>query len=311
MIEPKSLVAASRGQLRFGQLREKLRSDEPLFPHAMRANIAWRRNQLYVKSEKLLALLSSGGAKKVLFSGNPDWAEDIKKGFERLPHQIEFGPITEDSFERYDIVVPLSIPAQEAARQHCPLQKRALPLPTAESVRLCEDKYEFNQALIHAGFAPYIPKMAQGRELIPPYILKKRIGWWGAGCYIIRNRDDEEAQLNRITDSEYFCQEFIPGSTEFATHILFVDGKIVKALNIKYEFPVDMPIKGQDADRLKVIHRCPYLDLFARVLRTIQFEGLCCVNYKVLNGQMFLLEINPRFGGSLSPYFFSFVRHLR
>jgi predicted ATP-grasp superfamily ATP-dependent carboligase len=278
---------------------------------SVRANIAWRKNRFYVKSEKLLALLSSGGAKKILFSGMPNWVDDIKSGFRRLPHQVDFGSITEDSFQRYDIVVPLSLPALEEARRHSSQQKIALPLPAAESVHLCEDKYEFNQALVKAGFGRYIPKMAQGLALTPPYILKKRISAWGIGCYIIHNCADQEAQLDRITDPKYFCQEFIPGSTEFATHILFVDGKIIKALNIKYEFASDTPIKGQNANHLQVIQGCPYLDLFARVLRTVQFEGLCCVNYKVAKGQPFLLEINPRFGGSLAPYFFSFIRHLR
>ena len=273
--------------------------------------MALRRNRLYVRSEKLWALLSPGGAKKILFSEKPDWADEIKRGFRRLPHQVEFGSITEDSFQRYDIVVPLTLAALEEARRHSPRQKNALPLPSAESVRLCNDKYEFNQVLIEGGFGRYIPKMAQGLALTPPYILKKRIGWWGTDCYIIRNRHDEESQRERITDSKYFCQEFIPGATEFAMHILFVDGRIVKALNIKYAFGTETPIKGQDSHLLKVVHRCPYLDLFARVLRTVQFEGLCCVNYKVANGQPFLLEINPRFGGSLAPYFFSFVRHLR
>ena len=278
---------------------------------SVHANIAWRRNRLYVKSEKLLALLSAEGAMRILFSGHPEWIDDIKSGFRRLPHQIEFGSITEDSFQRYDIVVPLSLNALEEARRHSPLQKNALPLPTAESVHLCNDKYEFNRALMKAGFGQYIPKMAQGLALTPPYILKKRIGVWGKDCYIIHNHDDEEAQLDRITDPNYFCQELIPGSSEFATHILFVDGRIVKALNIKYVFASDTPIKGQNAEHLRFVHRCPYLDLFAQVLRTIQFEGLCCVNYKIAKGRPFLLEINPRFGGSLAPYFFSFIRHLR
>jgi predicted ATP-grasp superfamily ATP-dependent carboligase len=208
-------------------------------------------------------------------------------------------------------VVPLSLPALEEARRHSPLQKNSLPLPTAEAVRLCDDKYEFNRALIDAGFGRYIPEMAEGRALTPPYILKKRIGIWGKDCFIISNPVDEQRQLDRITDPEYFCQKFIAGPTEFCTHILFVNGRIVKALNIKYEFASSAPIKGQDAPHLMVICRCPYLDSFARVLRTVRFEGLCCVNYKVVKGQPFLLEINPRFGGSLVPYFFSFVRHLR
>jgi predicted ATP-grasp superfamily ATP-dependent carboligase len=310
-MELKSFVSGSWDYFRNARLHEKMLSDEPLFSIGRRANWARRRNQLYLKKEKLWALLFSRNAKKVLFSGNPDWIDKIKDGFQHLPHQVEFGSITEDSFRRYDIVVPLSIPALSEARRHALPEKNALPLPTADSVRLCDDKYEFNQALVQAGFGQYIPRMVRGLALTPPYILKKSIGWFGTGCYIIRNRDDEEAQLARITDPEYFCQEFISGSTEFATHILFVGGKVVKALNIKYRFPIDTPIKGQDAVHLMVICRCPYLSLFARVLRTIQFEGLCCVNYKVVKGKPFLLEINPRFGGSLAPYFSSFVRHLR
>lgn len=279
----------------------------------VRVKINLIRNRLYLISEKLRAItLFRGRAKKILFSGKPDWTDAIKKGFRRLPHQIAFGTITKDSFQRFDIVVPLSLCAIEEARRHFPQQKKnAFPFPAAESVRLCDDKYAFNQALSKSGFGRYIPTMVRGLALAPPYILKKRIGEFGSECYIIRNHSDEEAQLDRITDPEYFCQELIPGTTEFATHILFVDGRIVKALNIKYEFASETPIKGKDVARVKVIHRCLYLDLFARVLRTLKFEGLCCVNYKVAKGQPFLLEINPRFGGSLTPYFFSFIRHLR
>lgn len=278
---------------------------------ALRSRVAWHRNQFYVRSEKLLALLCSGGTKRILLSGRSDWIDDIKGGFQRLPHYVEHGDITEDSFQHYDVVVPLSLNALQEARRCSPQKKNALPLPSAESVRLCDDKYEFNDALIQAGFGRYIPKMGLGMALQPPYILKKRIGWWGTGCYIIRDRADEQAHLERINDPEYFCQDIITGPVEFATHILFVGGRIVKALNIKYESASDTPIKGQDAFLYRVIHRCPYLKLFTRILRTIKFEGLCCVNYKVAKGQPFLLEINPRFGGSLAPYFFSFVRHLR
>ena len=276
----------------------------------LRAEMALRRRWLYVKSEKLLALLFSGYGKRILFSGKPDWFEDIKSGFHGLPHRIEFGSITEDSFRCYEIVVPLSLPALKEARRHCPLRKPALPLPSEESVRLCDDKYELNQALVKFGFGHCIPKMARGVALPTPYILKKRVGSWGKDCYIIRNSEDEAAQLDRIRDLDYFCQEIVRGRSEFATHILFVDGRIVTALNIEYQFAIETPIKGQDKEQLKVVHRCQYLDLFARVLRTIQFEGLCCVNYKVADGHPYLLEVNPRFGGSLGPYFFSFLRHL-
>ena len=282
----------------------------PRSPGGVRAKIAWHRNQLFVKAEKLRELLFAQGTKRILFSGNPQWSEDIKRGFRRLPHQVEFGPISEDSFRQFDIVVPLSLSALKEARRHSSRWRNALRLPSAESVSLCDDKLEFNKALIKAGFGQYIPKVMQGPGLTPPYILKKRIGVWGKDCFIIRDHDDEKAQLCRINDPQYFCQELVPGCEEFATHILFVDGEIVKALNIRYGFASDTPIKGQDTPDLNVVHRSEYLDLFARVLRTVEFEGLCCVNYKVVRGEPFLLEINPRFGGSLAPYFFSFIRHL-
>jgi predicted ATP-grasp superfamily ATP-dependent carboligase len=278
---------------------------------AIRSRMAWHRNLFYVRSQKLLALLASRGSKKILLSGTPDWIDDIKRGFQRLPHQVEHGDITEESVQHYDVVVPLSLYALQEARRCCSPKQNALPLPSVESVRLCDDKYEFNQALVQAGFSRHIPRMGLGAALQMPYILKKRIGWWGTGCYIIRSRADEQAHLARINDPEYFCQEFITGPVEFATHILFVGDKIVKALNIKYEAANDLAIKGQDPFLYRVIHRCPYLKLFTRILRTIHFEGLCCVNYKVANGEPFVLEINPRFGGSLAPFFFSFVRHLR
>jgi ATP-grasp domain-containing protein len=282
-----------------------------LWPRTFSSDKARRRNLLYSRFEKVMSLLLSCGARRILFSAKPEWESEIKSGFRRLPHQIEFGPINEESFQRYDIVVPLSLDTLEIARRCSPFAKTVLPLPSRESVHLCDDKYQFNQTLIAAGFGRYIPKLGNRATLTLPYILKKRIGEWGKDCFVVRNPEDEAMQLGRITNSEYFCQELIPGSEEFATHILFVGGRIIKALNIKYEFRCDTPIKGQDTAIAQSVYRCQFLDEFAQILEAIQFQGLCCVNYKVANGQPFLLEINPRFGGSLAPYFFAFIRHLR
>jgi predicted ATP-grasp superfamily ATP-dependent carboligase len=293
------------------KLRTAVHEWDPKNPPSVRARLAYQRNILHLRSEKLQSLLFSRTPRKILFSEMPDWEPDIRSGFRRLPHHVDFGPITEQSLQTYDIVVPLTLAALADARRHLHRQKNPLPIPSPESVRLCDDKFTFNQVLIKAGFGRYIPNIAQGQALKPPFILKKRIDWWGKNCHIIRNNDDEIEQIDRINDPEYFCQELIPGPTEFATHILFINGRIVKALNIMYEFDRPLPIKGQDRTLFQVVHRCPYLGLFARILQTIKFEGLCCVNYKVADRQPYLLEINPRFGGSLAPYFFSFVRFLR
>ncbi len=58
----------------------------PITLAALRVKMAWRRNHLYVKSEKLWALLSLGDAKKILCSGKPELIDEIKSGFRRSPH---------------------------------------------------------------------------------------------------------------------------------------------------------------------------------------------------------------------------------
>jgi predicted ATP-grasp superfamily ATP-dependent carboligase len=81
-------------------------------------------------------------------------------------------------------------------------------------------------------------------------------------------------------------------------------------MNIEYAFASMTPIKGKDRMIYRKVCPCPHLALFSAVLTSIGFQGLCCVNYKLVDHRPFILEINPRFGGSLTGYFFSFLRHL-
>ena len=285
-------------------------SSRQLVSRRARKFFALHRNRFYIRREKLLALLLPGNDLKVLMFIKPDWMEAIQEGFRRTPYTIEFGDITSESLNEFDVVVPLTFEDFKSLRRYSgDLRKKKILFPSDECAQLCHDKFALNQALIRAGFEAYIPKM--GRELAPPYILKKRISWWGVDCQLIRDLKDEQTFSKQLNDPAYFCQELVRGKFEFATHILFMGGRIIKALNIMYEFETETPIKGQNQILYTVIQHCPYLKLFARMLRSIDFEGLCCVNYKVAHGQPYLLEINPRFGASLAPYFFSFLRHLR
>jgi hypothetical protein len=274
-----------------------------------RQSLAPYRNNLYSAYERSMASLFCKRSLRILMSVKPEWQDDIRRGFYRSRHIVEFGAISPQSFAEFDLVVPLSVSDMIQTCHASQLTARhALPFPSIQSVLLCDDKYEFNQTLINNGFARYIPEM--GNALEPPYILKKRVSDWGRECWIVRNRNDEQEVKEQLNDETFFRQVIISGHFEFATHILFAKSRIVKSLNIMYEFESDTPIKGQQRQINTIIHHCPYLNLFAGVLRSIGFQGLCCVNYKVAHGRPYIFEINPRFGASLAPYFFSFVRHL-
>jgi len=110
-----------------------------------------------------------------------------------------------------------------------------------------------------------------------------------------------------IDSPDYFCQRIIEGQTEYATHIIFRNNEIASYINVEYFFSDNVSIKGQDRIICKTICDCPHLELFSAMLASIGFEGLCCFNYKEVDGKPFVFEINPRFGGSLSSFFFSFM----
>ena len=254
--------------------------------------------------------LSSRKTLKILFSDNPTiWQKPIRKGFLFSKHQIAFHAFSSNSISQYDLVVPLNVADLKYLDENRHLvASNPIPIPSWASVQLCDDKYRFNQTLEAKGFGHFIPKISG--QLSYPYILKKKTDEWGKNCFIIYGPEQEQEHAAHLINKEFFVQEIIAGHEEFATHILHRDGKILCSLNIQYTFNTDLPIKGQDKKFSRQIVHCPYLDAFADILNAINFEGLCCFNYKVRDGQAMILEINPRFGGSLCQYFISFFRHL-
>ena len=246
---------------------------------------------------------------RILFSNKPDWEPQLKSAFSLTRHEIEFGELSPESIRRHDLVVPLSVPALEHLQQMRTLvADNPIPIPTLASVLLCDDKYLFNRQLIDDGFGEFIPRM-DGDQFYP-YLLKKRRAEWSQDVHIIRSPADELKYANALASPDYFCQEFVDGPYEYATHILFKRGRIACSINMEYAFQGGTPIKGREREIYKKICRCPYLDLFSSILASIGFEGLCCFNYKVRDGKPLIFEINPRFGGSLCPFFFVFLRYL-
>ena len=276
---------------------------------SLRKSAARFRNRIYTVHEKSLALLRPGPRLRILFSGYLEYEPAIRGGFNRLPHAVRFGAISAESFSQVDLVVPFfSSELLQIDKWSTSPVRSPIPFPSEECISLCDDKCRLNQMLINTGFERHVPRTGSGIE--PPYILKKRHSVWGKESRLIRDRSDEWRVLAQLSDPEFYRQEIIPGRREFATHILFTEHKIVKSLTIMHEFENDTSILGQQLPLYHVIHRCPYLDLFAEILRRIGFQGLCCIDYKVVQGRPYVFEINPRFGGSLAPYFFSFIRHL-
>lgn len=246
---------------------------------------------------------------RILFSKMPDWEADLIRAFRKYGHQIEFADFTPDSVRNQDLVVPLTIEdvlILDGMRDL--LERNPIPIPSPESVRICNNKQAFEETMIAKGFSDFLPGKRRAGEF--PYILKRNIDAWGRHCGVIHSIADEAPVQALLQDPDYLQQRHIPGHEEFTTHLAIRGDQLVAALNIRYRFSSESPVKGQT--KALTIHPCsfPHGALFREILVAIGFQGLCCFNYKMELGKPLILEINPRFGGSLGTFFPGFLREL-
>ena len=254
-------------------------------------------------------ILSPKPKLRILFSEKCQGEQFIKRGFQLIHHHVDFQAISPEKIKDYDLVIPLNMDDLRLLQSTPELTKNNLiPIPSFESTVICDDKFLFNQTLKEKGFSDYLPKT--GENLSYPFLVKKKVSEAGWGCHFVYNSEQKEKYMDLIESEDYFCQEIIKGKNEFDSHILFKNHQILASITIKNAFEKDSYLKGRDKFIYTKIVDSPYLNIFSDILDAIGFEGLCCFNYKENNGKPSIFEINPRFDGSLSRYFFTFLRSL-
>ncbi len=261
----------------------------------------------YIFCELCLAYIYPKPKMKILFSKKETLEKKIKFAFQFLPHTVTFADINPETIIEHDLVIPLHIKDILYLNEVRHLIKNnAIPLPSTECVQLCDDKYIFAQTLIANDFGDYIPQI--NGDLPYPFFIKKKIDMGGENSFLVENYEQELTLSNMINNYDYFRQKFVPGEREYATNILFDKQRIVRSVTLEHIYLEHNTINGQvDQFAIKMVN-CPYLDLFTVILNSIGYEGICCIDYKVINNRPCIFEINPRFGGNLSLYFFSFLR---
>ncbi|HWD90592.1 MAG TPA: ATP-grasp domain-containing protein [Mucilaginibacter sp.] len=246
---------------------------------------------------------------KILFSVKPAWEKRIRSGFGFTHHEIDFNEFTPENIKKSDLVVPLTISDLIVLNKDRSLiENNVIPIPVLDTIQLCGDKYQFYLTLKEKGFEYLLPEV--GRNLPYPYILKRKSSEQGYDCYLILDAEKEKQYKDLIDSDDFFHQKVIESIHEYATHILFKNDEIQASVTLKYTWSSNTAINGQEEFISRKIVKCPHLELFSAILKSIDFQGLCCIDYKVVDGKPYIFEINPRFGGSLSMFFFAFIRHL-
>jgi carbamoylphosphate synthase large subunit len=236
--------------------------------------------------------------KRVLFSEKVDWEPYIRRNLKG--YSVEFAELATFDVEDFDLVIPLTLDAQKhinQQRRHW-LGVKAL-VPSDAAIDICHDKAFFHRHMSENGFGAFLPKMADG--LVYPYLHKKRRSGYGVGTSIIGSPDDPAANRANWDSCDYIRQELIFGNLEYATHLLVNRSEIGYAKTIQSSFETGAFVKGQacKASATKVVDHGHLHATFKAMLNSLDYQGLCCIDYKLESGQPKIFEINPRFGGSL------------
>jgi len=243
----------------------------------------------------------------VVSTPNESWKKNILLAFRYTPYKIDIGSDNTRCFSDYDVIVVTSINdllKLEAHRKN--LDHSLIPIPSPESYLICHDKGLFYQHMKKNNMSMFIPEYAKNSDY--PYLLKKRIDSFGRNTLYIENESSEMEIIRNIEMKEYIKQKYISGNIEYSTHILMINSKIVYHLTVKHIFDTSKPIFGKDLPTKRELCSTIYIDIFVKILNSIKFNGLCCIDYKVVNNRPTIFEINPRMGGSLTPYLFIFIQ---
>jgi hypothetical protein len=233
----------------------------------------------------------------VLFGYHVTQMPNITANIDHARFRPSFAPLDAVDLTRFDLVVPLRLEQFEQLRSVAEGPERRAVLPASELVTLIDDKLAFNRWLIDQGFGANVPALLEGPGEYPA-IRKMRHGDWGMGITLLRDAGDE----NGDDPNGSFRQRAVAGEHEDVLHLLRVDGRIRFSLCYRYQMGKPLSVRGQQdaAVSMAPADPAPAWDLCLSILDRLGFEGTCCFNYKLDGDHVWLLELNPRFGGSLA-----------
>lgn len=246
---------------------------------------------------------------RILVAPHPHFEPRLRGSLKGQAISLTVSPLEQADLGAHDLIVPLqTADALWLADRRGALTGLHLPVCPAEVVRLCDDKLALNQRLITLGYGAFVPALLpQGQW---PCVLKGRWSTDSAATHLIRNAEEASRHAEKFGNPAYFCQEAVSDPREYASHIAMENGRVRGHLTNEYHCRDALFINGGRVSYTRRLVTTPHLRLLERMLAAIGFEGLCCVDYKVRDGRLQLLEINPRLGGSLAPSFGAFMRKL-
>ncbi|MEM9159021.1 MAG: hypothetical protein AAGB46_08210 [Verrucomicrobiota bacterium] len=251
----------------------------------------------------------------ITFSTQKEWEPEILKSIDNKQYAVRLLAFNKIKPEPKNVLVALTVEDQIllSTAGDSNLTNHYFLSPPQTAIEICDDKWTFCEWMMNQGFESNIPPITKFEDQIDyPYILKKRVDAFGRNAHIIRERSDLEA-IEVSDPSEYYKQAYIIDDHEYTCHILYKDGCIEFSKTLCFQYKSNYYVKGVQCaySSRTELDSCLFLDLFGSILAAMDFNGICCFNYKLIEGQCYIFEINPRVGASLLPYLNEVVRKYR
>lgn len=215
------------------------------------------------------------------------------------------------------------IPVRDDTTEICSKNKQELEkfvgllIPDNQQFELARNKYktiEIARKLRIPHPKTYLPKPGEDiqdikKEITPPFLIKPKISSGSRGIVYINNWDEFESNYKKIT--RHFgipmLQEFIPQGGGFGVSLLLRKGEVYAKFTHKRirEYPIS---GGPSTLREGVTH--PEMEEYAmQLMQNLHWSGVAMVEFRLdsRDGVPKLMEINPRFWGSLQTAVYSGV----
>jgi len=197
-------------------------------------------------------------------------------------------------------IIPLSEIDYKLIKSHMKYLDDNLKIlyPTEETFNLLDDKNMFTEFML-SNFTECIPDIyylndVKIKDITYPSISKPKYSINGANMIIIYD-DSDFLKLENHNN----IQKFIEYEYEYGAYMLCIDGVIITQKIIRFKYQknhikiINFPDNYENVENLNT-------DIFKNIISKLNYSGGACINFKIdeLDNQIYIFEINPRFGGS-------------
>lgn len=241
----------------------------------------------------------------IFFGTHPHWSFALgpeANVWSRIPNVRAVMSATEPNgvpLHEQTVVIPLI----EAHIAKCPRIGASL-FPSPDALQILSDKANFSTYVTERGLTSHVPKTFSASAPQFPCVLKRLDLNSGRGVAIVRNAAELAALLHETpwVGHPYLLQEVIEGTADYVTHAVCRSGEILWHRSYRYELNACDPIQrpGNFGKTSRIDAKAEVLQVVSSLLEPIGYDGPLAVDYRfTTDGTLKILEVNPRFGGSL------------